>query len=63
MEQLYSYSTAAKLLDISVRTLKRHLEEKKLPVVYFGTRARIQESVLEKLVVVVKPLDHYNINL
>ena len=63
MEQLYSYNTAAKLLDISVRTLKRHLEEKNLPVVYFGNRARIQESVLRKLIVKVEPLEDYNIKV
>ena len=63
MEQLYSYSTAAKLLDISVRTLKRHLEEKKLPIVYFGDRVRIQESVLEKLIVKPGPLENYDIKI
>lgn len=63
MEQLYSYSNAAKLLDISVRTLKRHLEEKNLSVVYFGNRVRIQESVLQKLIVKAGPLEDYNIKV
>lgn len=63
MEQLYSYTSAAKLLDISVRTLKRHLEEKNLPIVYFGNRVRIQESVLRKLIVKVEPLEDYNIKV
>jgi len=63
MEQLYSYNTAAKLLDVSVRTLKRHLEEKNLPVVYFGNRARIQESVLRKLIVKVGPLEEYGVKI
>ena len=61
MEQLYSYNNAAKVLDISVRTLKRLLEENRLPVAYVGKRVRIQASVLDKLVVTVKPFETYNI--
>jgi len=63
MEQLYSYNSAAQLLDISVRTLKRLLEEQNLPVAYVGKRVRIQESVLNIIVVVVKPLETYNISI
>ena len=63
MEQLYSYNTASQLLDISVRTLKRLLEEYDLPIAYVGKRVRIQESVLNKIVVVVKPLETYNLSI
>jgi len=63
MEQLYSYNSAAQLLDISVRTLKRLLEEHNLPVAYVGKRVRIQASVLNKIVVVVKPLETYNLSI
>ena len=61
MEQLYSYKRAAKLLDISERTLRRLLKENKLPVAYVGGSVRIQESVLDKIIVTVKPLENYNI--
>ena len=63
MEQLYSYKRAAELLDISERTLRRLLKDNNLPVAYVGRSVRIQESVLDKIVVVVKPLESYNISL
>lgn len=63
MEQLYSYNTASQLLDISVRTLKRLIEDKNLHVVYVGKRVRIQHSVLNQLVVAIKPLQDYNLKL
>jgi excisionase family DNA binding protein len=63
MEQLYSYSSAAKILDISVKTLRRLIVKKQIPLVFVGERARIEESSLIKLVVPVKDLDQYNINL
>ena len=63
MEQLYSYSSAAKILDISVKTLRRLIVKKQISLVFVGERARIEESSLIKLVVPVKHLDQYNINL
>jgi excisionase family DNA binding protein len=54
MEQLYSYESAAKLLDISVRQLKRLLEEYNLPLAQVGKRVRITESTLKKLVVMIE---------
>ncbi len=54
MEQLYSYESAAKLLDISVRQLKRLMEEYNLPLVRVGKRIRISESTLKKLVVTIE---------
>lgn len=61
MEQLYSYKRAAKLLDISERTLRRLLKENNLSVAYVGRSVRILESSVKKLIVTVKPLEDYNI--
>jgi len=54
MEQLYSYESAAKLLDISVRQLKRLLEENNLPLTKVGKRIRISKSALKKLVITIE---------
>jgi excisionase family DNA binding protein len=54
MEQLYSYESAAKLLDISVRQLKRLLVEYNLPLARVGKRVRISESTLKKLVLAIE---------
>ena len=50
MEQLYSLQSAARKLDISVKTIRREMKKKGVPVIKVGSRIRISESDLEKLV-------------
>lgn len=54
--QLYTLSEVAESLKISVRNLKRLLEEKNLPIVLVGKRIRIEYSVIEKLITRVEPV-------
>jgi|GEM_PF-1494252 len=63
MEQLYSYESAAKLLDISARQLRRLLEENNLPLTKVGKRIRISESTLKKLVVTIEHPITFNITI
>lgn len=50
MEQLYSLQSAAKKLDVSVKTIRREMRKKGIPINKVGSRIRISESDLEKLV-------------
>ena len=50
MNQLYSLQSAAKKLDVSVKTVRREMKKKGVPVIKVGARIRISESDLEKLV-------------
>lgn len=49
MEQLYTYKEVADRFKVSVRTIKRLLDKKKLPVILVGKSVRIEESVANKL--------------
>lgn len=50
MEQLYSLQSAAKKLDVSVRTVRRLIVRPDINFKRVGTRIRIPESELSKLV-------------
>lgn len=50
MEQLYSLQSAAKKLDVSVKTVRKEMRRKGIHVMKVGSRIRISESDLEKLV-------------
>lgn len=58
VEQLISISRAAKLLDVSERTIKRYIREAEIGVYVVGKRQRIAEVDLQKLVVKVDSLDN-----
>jgi len=57
MEQLYSLKSAAALLDVSVKTLRRLVRENNIQVYRVGTGIRIKESELKNLVKEVPTLD------
>ena len=61
MEQMYSIQSAAKLLDMSEKTLKRRLYEGNTPVYMVGPSKRIKVSDLENLVTKVRSLEDYGI--
>ena len=65
MEQLYTLNEVSEYLKVSIRTVRRLLEEKNLPVIHVGRQVRIEESVINNLVQRVEPvsLEKYNINL
>jgi excisionase family DNA binding protein len=56
MEKLYTYKEVATILKVSERTIKRLLDNKNLPVILVGRSVRIEESVVEKLLVRVEPI-------
>lgn len=58
VEQLISISRAAKLLDVSERTIKRYIREAEIGIYVVGKRQRIAEVDLQKLVVKVDSLDN-----
>lgn len=58
MEQLISIPRAARLLDVSERTIKRYIKQSDIPVFIVGKRQRIAEADLEKLVMKVDSLDN-----
>ena len=49
MEQLYTLKEVADRFKVSVRTIKRLLDKKRLPVICVGRSVRIEESVIDKL--------------
>lgn len=50
MERLYKLKTAAEMLDISVRTLRRIIKKKDLEVYQVGTRLRLSESQVKSMI-------------
>ncbi|MBU1066002.1 helix-turn-helix domain-containing protein [bacterium] len=57
MEQMYSLQTAAKLLDISVKTVRRLVHKHGIKTYRVGTGIRISQADLEKLVQPVKSIN------
>ena len=51
MEQMYSLKTAAQLLDVSVKTVRRLIHQNNIPTYTVGSSLRIKKSDLEKLVI------------
>jgi|ETN02SMinimDraft_4_1059925.scaffolds.fasta_scaffold180371_1 excisionase family DNA binding protein len=60
MDQLYSYRSAAKKLDISVTTLRRCIKKYNIERYKVSKRYRIKESDLKKLVKVVETETNYS---
>jgi len=50
MERLYSLNTAAKMLDISTRTLRRIIENEDIMVYQVGKRLRLSESQVKSMI-------------
>ncbi|MCH8872912.1 helix-turn-helix domain-containing protein [candidate division KSB1 bacterium] len=50
MEKLYSLKTAAEMLDISIRTLRRIIENEDIEVYQVGTRLRLSESQIKSMI-------------
>jgi excisionase family DNA binding protein len=51
VEQFYSLSSAAKKLDISIKTIRRLIQEHSIDMFRVGSRLRIKESDLKRLAV------------
>ena len=63
MEQMYSLKSAAKLLAVSVRTVRRLLHQHQIQVYRVGGNIRLKESDLELLLVEEKTLEDYGLNV
>ena len=50
MEKFYSLKHSAEMLDISVRTLRRIIESKRIEVYRVGRRLRLSESQLKSMI-------------
>ncbi|MBT3253356.1 MAG: helix-turn-helix domain-containing protein [Candidatus Marinimicrobia bacterium] len=50
MEQMYSLKTAAQLLDVSVKTVRRLIHQFNIPTYTVGSRIRVKQSDLDKLI-------------
>ncbi|MBT4361243.1 MAG: helix-turn-helix domain-containing protein [Candidatus Marinimicrobia bacterium] len=57
MEQMYSLPTVAKMWDMSVRTLRRLLMEANIDLHKIGSRMKVKESDLLKLIVSSEEFD------
>ena len=56
MERFYSLVSAAELLDVSVRTLRRIVESERIEVYKVGRRIRLSESQLKSMIKLQKPV-------
>ena len=50
MERLYRLKSAADLLDISVRTLRRIIKRENIEVTQVGNRIRLSESQVKSMI-------------
>ena len=57
MDQMYSLQTAAKLLEISVKTIRRLVRKNGIKTYRVGTGIRISQTDLEKLVLPIKSIN------
>ena len=56
MERFYSLKSAAEILDISIRTMRRIVENERIEVYKVGRRIRLSESQLESMIKLQKPV-------
>ena len=56
MERFYSLISAAELLDVSVRTLRRIVKSERIEVYKVGRRIRLSESQLKSMIKLQKPV-------
>jgi len=63
MDKLYSLKSAAEILDVSVKTLRRLIHSNNIPVCTVGSRIRIKKTSLLMLIVDQRSLDDYGIKV
>ena len=56
MERFYSLKSAAEILDISIRTMRRIVESERIEVYKVGRRIRLSESQLKSMIKLQKPV-------
>ena len=56
MERFYSLKSAAEILDISIRTMRRIVENERIEVYKVGRRIRLSESQLKSMIKLQKPV-------
>ena len=56
MERFYSLKSAAELLDISIRTMRRIVESERIEVYKVGRRIRLSESQIKSMIKLQKPV-------
>jgi len=50
MEQMYSFRSAAEILDISVKTIRRLVHDNNIQIKFVGRGIRISETDLKSLI-------------
>ena len=63
MEHMYSLKSAAQLLEVSVRTVRRLLHQHQIRVYRVGDNIRLKESDLQRLLVEEKTLEDYGLSV
>ena len=56
MERFYSLKSAAEMLDISIRTMRRIVKNERIEVYKVGRRIRLSESQLKSMIKLQKPV-------
>ena len=56
MERFYSLISAAELLDVSIRTIRRIVKNERIEVYKVGRRIRLSESQLKSMIKLQKPV-------
>ena len=56
MERFYSLKSAAEILDISIRTMRRIVKIERIEVYKVGRRIRLSESQLKSMIKLQKPV-------
>jgi len=51
MEQMYSLKSAASLLEVSVKTVRRLIHRHNIPTYTVGRRIRLKKSDLEQIII------------
>ncbi len=51
MDQMYSLKSAAALLDVSVKTIRRLIHRFNIPTYTVGSRIRVKKSDLDKTII------------
>ncbi len=63
MEQMYSLKSVAKLLDVSVKTVRRLIHHNNIITYTVSARIRVKESDLIQLITIEKPMDDYRLSI
>ncbi|MBC8192618.1 MAG: helix-turn-helix domain-containing protein [FCB group bacterium] len=63
MEQMYSLKSAASLLDISVKTLRRLIKDKDIQIYRVRQSIRLKESDIKQLVKPEQSIEDYGLTI